>query len=109
MSNVDGRIFAWQMAVRLLDWAGDARQKTVENKNFDQRTDSMPPIYHAVVAEAAVYAELARAATQVGLYGGDWLERKVADEREAEELRMKREAMFEEMAKRKQAPEEEDR
>jgi hypothetical protein len=85
MSAVDGRGFAWTMAAGLLDWAADARQKIVNDKRYNPEAP-LPPVYHAVLAEAAIYAELAKVDTQVGLYGGDWLERKQQDEREREEM-----------------------
>jgi ATP phosphoribosyltransferase len=96
MSAVDGRAFAWEMAANLLDWAGNARQKITKDKEYNRDTP-MPPLYHAVLAEAAVYAELAKAETVIGFAGGDWLERKLADERERAEMR---ESLLEKMKER---------
>lgn len=96
--TADGRGYAWTMAASLLDWVNAARRHIADTKGYDPDTP-LPPIYHAVLAEAAIYAELAKADIQVGLAGGDWLEHKVEAEREAEELREKRESLFEEMTK----------
>jgi hypothetical protein len=101
MSAVDGRGFAWTTAVSLLDWTTDTRQKIVNDKRYDPEAP-LPPMYHAVLAEAAIYAELAKTDIQVGLYGGDWLERKQTDEREREEMR---ESLFEKMKERRRPTE----
>jgi hypothetical protein len=99
--SADGRGFAWTMAAALLDSAYTARRKIADTKGYNTDTP-LPPMYHAVLAEAAIYAELAKADTQVGLYGGDWLERKQADELEREEVR---ESLFEKLKERRKSTE----
>lgn len=82
MSQTDGRVCAWMSAWKCLQQAQILKTEPKTEPGQHTVRDPLPELYWSTLAEAQIYADLAKAPDLVGLAAGDWLVEEQEQEQE---------------------------